>query len=158
MKAALAVAASLTLLAAAQAVGAPGGVVHSATGSGHFMTEGQLRTFTFSAIEHADGRVTGQAHFYNRARGNRVHFEVTCLNVVGNTAYMSGPVKNAKQSNEPENASGIWSVQDNGEGAGSPPDKVSFLAIIPASSGVANCRTAAPPPTNTVEEGNVQVR
>ena len=42
----------------------------SATGSGHFSESGALRTFSFNAITHADGTVSGNAQINNRGIPN----------------------------------------------------------------------------------------
>jgi hypothetical protein len=137
---------------------APGSVGASspmhATGSGH-ISEGPRRTFAFAAVQRADGTVSGQAQLDARAFPARVHMRVTCLRIEGNIAYVSGVNTNA----DPAFFEGVWAifaVQDNGEGAGSPPDRVT--QFHPAQvQGPAACLTESPSDFMDVGQGNVQV-
>src|SRR5713101_5128043 len=70
----------------------------SATGHGDFLSDGQLRTFSFSAIQQPNGNVAGQAELRNQTTGVVVHMDVACLRVEGNTAFVSGTITN---SNDP---------------------------------------------------------
>src|SRR5215469_18572147 len=67
-------------------------IVASATGSGQFHVSGSLRTFTFNANTDSSGVTTGQTQGNNRSAGVKWHGTLTCLNVVGNVATMSGVV------------------------------------------------------------------
>src|SRR5436190_6372306 len=77
----------VVLLAAAAAFGVSGasaaGNGPSATGSGHYSAGGALRTFSFTAITHRDGTVTGQAQVNNRGIPGTIagtsHMNVDCL-------------------------------------------------------------------------------
>jgi hypothetical protein len=119
---------ALAAIALAPSAGAEN-VTQSATGSGQFEFTSDvgvtaLRTFAFAAIRTSDGRVTGQAQIYNRAVPGRLHIQVDCLNVIGNIAVLSGTYT---YSTDPAAAPGdkaIFAVQDNGEGAGTSPDRV----------------------------------
>lgn len=145
-----------------------GGVVASATGSGHISTLGGNRTFAFTAREYADGGDKGQLEI-NFHPGETspiphivVHAEVDCVRVIGNVAIISGIVTH---TNFPafENVRGILSVQDNGEGASAAPDLISGAAmgggviIVPPTSPL-DCTNVTPPPNQPIERGNVQVR
>ena len=140
-----------------------GGVANSATGSGHLTADGGYRTFSFSAREYADGSVKGQAQLNNRGQERRIHFTVDCLAVVGNRAYISGMSKSASQ---PADLGGYWNmaVEDNGQGASSPPDRVTrAFQLTPAPSSQWRCDNPAVQALMTgqllpVERGNVQVR
>src|SRR5438128_347274 len=64
-----------------------------ASGHGNLTVSDGLRTFSFSAVQHADGTVTGNAELKSRGPGFQDHYQIDCLKVEGNTAIMSGPVK-----------------------------------------------------------------
>ena len=132
------------------------GVVSSANGSGHVTRGGEERTFAFTATQHADGTVTGQAQVISRSLDTVVHFEIDCLRVVGNVAHMSGIT--ARSNNEAEAPVGEmrrFVVMDNGEGSDSAPDMISTIPVNPAGE---TCENSTLDPTIPVERGNVQVR
>jgi hypothetical protein len=85
--------------------------------------------FSLSAIERADGTVTGQWQDTFFGRGNpalAIHVEVDCLVVVGNEAWVSGVIT------RPSFLAGlpaITRVRDNGTSANDPADQVSFTSI-----------------------------
>jgi hypothetical protein len=133
-----------------------GPITASATGSGHFVQNGSLRTFSFSALVDASGRVRGQAQGFARGGGRPVHIRVTCLSVSGNAAWIGGVVTSRKNSFGNEAA---FRVVDNGEGAKAPPDGISSLFNSPPP-GFAQLICASQPAFGLapVERGNVQVR
>ena len=93
----------------------------SASGYGNIHFGTGLTTFSFSAVRQEDGSMTGQAALQNRAGGFSI---ITRLIVCGSTAtrrFISGV---AARSTDPTlvGASAIFSVQDDGEGPGDPPD------------------------------------
>ena len=115
----------IALLAAAPIFGHGEGVVHSATGSGHMQLGGELRTFSFSAVERNDGSVTGQAQLQARLVDSTSHVEIDCLNVVGNVAIVSGTLDSG--------ITGAFAVEDNGEGGNAPPDRITLLNTVRSS-------------------------
>ena len=165
--------ASVTLLAACEAgtdptapSAAPAAAVTaaptSATGSGHYFSGGEMRTFAFSAVEHRDGSASGQFEIVIHAIDRHIQASVTCVRVRNDTAWVAGVVT---KTNHPAvivgRVSYFWAV-DGGEGAGAE-DKVStarindrvgedarFCALMPDEqfSGL---------PGNVVLRGNVQV-
>jgi hypothetical protein len=149
---------------AVAAIGAPAAsnpVVASATGSGHMVRpDGTFRSFSFAAQRRADGSVTGQVQLNSRGFDVFVHIDVNCLRIDGNTAYMSGHV--TYSSNPAEGVAGElnrWAVEDNGEGPGEPPDRVSS---IPANVSGADTKTCSDdmgdrPTSRDVHRGNVRV-
>ena len=164
----LALAGGIVGLIGATGGAAAGGVVASATGSGHISTLGGNRTFAFTAREFAAGVDKGQLEI-NFHPGETspiphivVHAEVDCLRVIGSVAIISAIVTH---TNFPafENVRGILSVQDNGEGASAPADLISGAAIgggviiVPPTSPL-DCTNVTPPPNQPIEHGNVQVR
>src|SRR3989442_13933047 len=74
----------------------------SATGNGDFMMGGELRTFSFSAIQQPNGNVAGQAEVHNRASGTVVHMDINCIVFLpNNTVVVAGTIK--KTSPNPPN-------------------------------------------------------
>jgi hypothetical protein len=123
----------LALLAIVAAVAvsrspAAGNVTQSAIGSGQLddTTDGvtALRTFGFEATKASNGSVTGEAQIDNRSVPGRLHILIDCLNVIGNIAVMSGTITSSTEAGVPAGASSIFGVQDNGERAGSAPDRI----------------------------------
>lgn len=132
------------------------GVVASATGSGHIMSGGELRTFSFSARQFADGTARGQAQVNSRALDVFAQIEIDCLEVVGSTAHMSGVV--TRSSNPAEAEIGEvrrFVVRDNGERAGDPADQISTIRRNPAGETCADSSLVA---NRDLLHGNVQVR
>jgi hypothetical protein len=130
----------------------------AATGSGQLTTGGELRTFAFSAITGPSGNVNGQAQLINRAQGTKIHSQINCLSVVGNTAVVGGIVTSSTNGAY-DNWTGVFAVQDNGEGSSDPADLLSLTFLYPPGSGV-TCHTFpfASFPTSPIEAGNIQVR
>jgi hypothetical protein len=101
----------------------------SASGSGQFQYTDDTgatgwRTFAFEAHRSADGTASGTAVVKNRATGQAVHARIDCLNVIGNVAVMSGTATSATGPGNTDGDTEIFGVQDNGVGAGAPPDRV----------------------------------
>lgn len=148
----------------APTVGADEGFVQSATGSGQFrLDDGSLRTFAFTAIEHGDGSVTGEAEVKNRDLGTRRHFSIDCLSIRNSSlAIVSGVVTEADDPSLVGHPA-IFAAQDNGQGADASPDQVSQAVYIdyPSPDHPLTCDTA---PTRLalsvlvpIDDGNVQV-
>lgn len=143
----------------ATSVGADDGVVQSATGSGQFLLDdGSLRTFAFTAVEHSDGSVTGEAEVKNRDLGTRRHLAIDCLSIRNGTlAIASGVVTEADDPSLIGHPA-IFAAQDNGQGAAANADQVSQAVYTDQPF---NCDTA---PTRLalsvlvpIDDGNVQV-
>jgi len=104
-------------------------VTESATGSGHFVAEGELRVFTHNARNKSNGTVNG--HFNLNRHENDFHIggSVICLNVDGNTAYFAGVIETSNQEgpNWLPGAFVIWSTKDNGEGNNSLSDQITLV-------------------------------
>ena len=130
---------------------AAGGVVHRASvGSHDFTDPGVDANFSLVAIEHSDGRITGQ---YNDrfAQGGGFHAEVTCLSVNGNTAWIGGIIRGGDFDGQEV----ITEVQDNGTSRNDPPDLISFSFIgVPAQT----CLTQPPLPLFPLQGGEVKVK
>lgn len=128
-----------------------------ATGSGHLrLADGNLRTFTFHAQQLEDGTVRGRGVIHNRTRDNKVVFDISCLQVSGNTATMTGIVTD---TTDPLFTDGpCWfRVVDNGEGNASG-DVMTLVGIFPAGTMGVTCGLEVGLELMPIEEGNIQVR
>ena len=148
---------ALAIVALGFVPGASGADSPSAKGKGDFMSNGNVRTFTFHAIKHPNGNVTGKAKVRIRATGTFVDMAIDCLRFVApNTVLVSGTISRSNVSNL-VGQTGIFQAQDNGKGSDqaddsgkdsdeaddngkgsdSPPDRLSLLFPFPADS--TNC-------------------
>jgi hypothetical protein len=139
-------------------------VVSSASGSGAFIAtnadtgEQGLRNFQFAAVRYSDGTASGQAQLKNRALDVIVHIEIDCLLVIGNQARMSGVITFIDDPAQGEVGElNRFVVEDNGEGAGAPPDMISTVPVNPE---LEECEDTpfTLTPNRVVQQGNVQVR
>ena len=145
--------------ASALSLGASGA---RATGSGHFTSGGELRTFAFSAIGRPDGSAAGQFQIVIHAIDRFLHVGVTCMTVRNDTAWVAGVIERTNhEAIQVGTVSYFWAV-DHGEGDGvvdevsiarindRPGEDRRFCAITPdeAFSGL---------PGRDVEHGNVQI-
>jgi hypothetical protein len=102
------------------------------TTSGHAnitVGDGQTRTFSFTAVQHVDGTVTGEGEVNNPSFPIRVHFKIDCLKFDGdNRVIASGPVT---QSSDPETIAvgriSVFAVEDNGAGLDAPSDRITTI-------------------------------
>lgn len=153
---------STMLIAAAVVFGAnaftsfAGGNRPSANGHGNITLLGELRTFSFTANTRNDGSVTGSVQLQARQADNTIHADINCLKVSGNTAVMSGPIL---RSADPafDGYTGIFRVQDNGEGFNASADLMSLYFLFPPGS-PANCNNIGALPMTAIEGGNLQVK
>jgi len=131
----------------------------SASGHGNLTVGGELRTFSFTAVTHKDGSVTGEAELINRASGGKFHLAINCLSVSGIDAVVSGVVTNSDGPTNLLGWTGVFRVTDNGEGANDPPDQISFTFFFPPPTTV-SCQSFVPAQFSTVpiEGGNIQVQ
>jgi hypothetical protein len=56
------------------------------SGHGNLTVSDGLRTFSFTAVQHADETVTGNGEVKSRGGGFTFKFKIDCLNIEGNTA------------------------------------------------------------------------
>ena len=128
--------------------------------SGHanvIQASGTLRTFSFTARLMPDGTVHGQYENHNRAQGFSNHGDVDCLRFVGdNIAVMSGTIRRSDNPAAVEGGRTIFRVEDYGEGADSPPDRVSMLALFPPGT-TSDCETFTPVTSIPIVGGNIRV-
>jgi hypothetical protein len=134
------------------------GVVQSATGSGHYTTGGEIRTFAFSAVRNADGSVKGEYQINVHASDLFFHVTVTCMDVVGNTAFVAGIIDKASGPPIIEGTVSYFYTTDGGEG----PDAVDIVSVArindrpEAAEEFCTTHPRLLPP-RIVEKGNVQV-
>jgi len=132
----------------------------SASGQGRI--EGTNRTFSFNAVTHHDGSVSGQGQLTLTHNGNdiKIHFSVDCLTVTGNAAILQGTV--AKIIGYPE-YSGVpfwFKVVDNGEGSNSNPDEMTFFYFCEPETecDLPECGGELDVDLYAIENGNIQVK
>ena len=130
-------------------------VLHSAQGSGHIQFATNSEFITFSAVQRADGTVSGNATVHDVSAGVTARIDVNCLNVVGNTARISGIVT---RSSDPTlvGYEGIFQVVDGGEGKGSV-DLMSLANFFEVGSGN-DCTVPGEFDLVPVDQGNIHVQ
>ncbi|HJR52132.1 MAG TPA: hypothetical protein VJ982_00315 [Gemmatimonadota bacterium] len=159
-------------------------VVESASGGYHFTTDPRFFGFpvdnrlTFTAMRHADGKISGHYNYEQGAFGERFIFKgsVTCFVIydtpilqdwpdipamTGNRAKWGGLIE---FSNDPTLPAGgfIWFQSiDNGEGAAAPPDLSTISGFGDEAANEAFCNAATVPNPNFGPHpvsGNIDVR
>ena len=131
-----------------------------ASGDGSFEAGDGLRVFTFHAIRHPDGSVSGSYRNYRTDLGSFIDVEVSCLSVVGNTAWIGGHIVDSNIPTVVIGSVSYFYAIDNGEGADAPADIVSVLRINDLAGRDLEFCTNRPLllAPRTVQFGNVQVR
>ena len=124
-------------------------------------TQPALRRFTINAQKQADGSVTGH-HNIVTASGLHIEGVVTCLNVVGDRAFIGGTFRNAQPA-PPFTAVGVaLEVVDGGSGPAAV-DQISPFGIFAAELGAteadvqAFCDDAVPGPVSPIDLGSITV-
>lgn len=146
------------------------GIVESVTGSTRMTVplsvfdpslEGDavMRTLSYNALRHADGRVSGQYEYQIVVQGEHdfVHGTVICFKAEGNRAWIGATVDSASAP-ALEDLYSWWQVEDNGQGANDPPDRTTFLGFGSLEATIAYCEGPAPRFIFEIDHGNVQVR
>ena len=128
----------------------------SASGHGNYTeADGELRTFSFHART-KNGVTRGSFVVNNRSNGHFLKGDINCLNIVGNTATMSGTITSSSVEDlVPVGTQTRFGVADNGEGADALPDRMSRFSNFSQ----ATCDES--PITNhslAVDGGNIQVK
>ena len=98
-------------------------VQQSVTGHAEFTSPvtGTFARYSFSAVRHADGTVTGEYQEHRETAAGvqtKVHAAVTCFAIVGNRARVGGTIDRVDPPLPPGITDGFLTVEDNGEGAG----------------------------------------
>ena len=92
---------------------------------------------------------------------NKVHGEVICMGITGNTARIAGQItkvwRNGVQVPITARTHNVWVVIDNGEGQGTP-DQVSLMGFQTAPVAATHCAVGTPTIVFPNQEGNVQVQ
>jgi hypothetical protein len=138
----------------------------SATGHGNLTVGGELRTFSFNAIRHRDGSVTGEFQLDNRASQVVLHGEITCLLAIARptqgAAFMGGVITRV-DGNAPGVTAGtpvVFSAFDNGEGSNDFPDAMTQVQPTTPDVVARHCAVGLRVGGGAVpiEDGNIQVR
>ncbi|MDX1687279.1 MAG: hypothetical protein R3248_04785 [Candidatus Promineifilaceae bacterium] len=146
------------------------GIVESVTGSTHMTVplsvfdpslEGDavMRTLSYNALRHADGRVSGQYEYQLVVQGEDdfFHGTIICFKAEGNRAWIGATVDST--SVPPlEGLYSWWQVEDNGQGANASPDRTTFLGFGSLAETIEYCEGPAPRFIFEIEGGDVQVR
>jgi hypothetical protein len=93
-------------------------------------------------------------------RTNKVHGDIICMGITGNTARIGGQITKLWVNNVQVPIAGpthnIWVVVDNGQGQ-AVPDQVSLMQYTIAPGAQAHCATGLPSVVFANQEGEVQV-
>ena len=138
----------------------------SATGHGNLTVGGELRTFSFNAIRHQDGTVTGEWELKSRATDVVMHGQVTCLLAIARptqgAAFMGGVVTRV-DGDAPGVEPGTpvaFSAFDNGEGNDNFADAMTLVQPTTPDVVARQCAIGLRVGGGAVpiEDGNIQVR
>jgi hypothetical protein len=141
---------------------ARGQPVQIVTGGGSVVREdiaGSPREiYGFQAQLDAEGSAWGEAEVHFPSDDVTMHIAVQCLVVERNIAWMSGPVMHYGDPAIPVGRVFVWRVQDNGEGQGAPPDRISNFRYNPADNYPADiCRQKWALPMVPWDNGGVRI-
>jgi hypothetical protein len=136
-------------------------VSHHVTGSGHSnigLTD-DLREFTFHAVEHPDGSVTGSYKVERTDTGAYFIVDVSCLSIVDNVGWVAGHIVETNIATVRVGSVSYFWAKDDGEGADAQ-DIVSVARINDRAGADVEFCTTHPKilPPIAVAQGNVQIR
>jgi hypothetical protein len=118
--------------------------------------------FTFSAVRHQDGHVSGRFELFSEQNvGVRFHGIITCLAIDGPTARLGGIITKSLDPNSFVGEPVIWTVVDRGEGGAAPPDLVTdFLSPLFSHEVEEFCAGTFDSglPLQPIDRGNIQVQ
>lgn len=115
-------------------------------------------TYGFQAQVDAAGNASGEAEVHFPSDVVKMHIAVQCLVVERNTAWMSGTVTHYNDQTLPVGRVFLWQVQDNGEGQGAPPDRISnFVYRAQGNYAPDVCRWKPAMTTFPWDNGNVRI-
>ena len=148
-----------------------------ASGSGHIRRgDGSIRKFTISAVQHVDGSTSGQydlklapiellKDFDVSPPLLSFHGTITCMKVVGNSAYLGGVVDRQENGGlffGREDFTGVaMELIDNGEAHDAAPDQISSVFVyFPETPTTPQdyCDDPTPGPVFPIDQGNITVR
>ena len=143
------------------------GVEQSASGHGNLPTvNGGLRTFSFTALRHGDGEVTGEFELKNHELGGRMHGSITCFlafprpeDPARGALFAAGVVTESDEA-FPVGTPVIFNAFDNGEGANALyPDYLSLMVATTPQDVERQCRSGIRiSAVFPIEGGNIQIR
>lgn len=118
-----------------------------------------FEAYSLSAIRHANGAVTGEVQIRSAINGGfKIHGEVACFTIVGNSARLAAKVTKSTNPNVAPGAYLFWSLVDNGEGANHSPDLSTQFFLADQVLASYHCSTGVTPLTFfPVMRGNLQV-
>lgn len=116
-----------------------------------------FRQFSFHARVKNNGSVDGSGVLTYIGGNAKIHFDIDCLNVVGNTAIMSGVTTKDKQNPDNEGLLFWFKVVDNGEGGNAEPDQLT-LYYQGTNTETYDCANDFAVALYDIEGGNIQVR
>jgi hypothetical protein len=136
-----------------------------AAGGGTFQEEGAKSTFTFNAVQHQDGSVNGHLEYNLRAEDLTFTAKIDCLDVRDNVAVLGGRISKAETIVFPDGTTleipkgtpVVFAVEDNGQGRGAAPDRVSNVRIDVFFPGPTCDKTTDRKPLFPIS-GNIQVQ
>ncbi|MEO6254322.1 MAG: hypothetical protein ABIO79_13495 [Ferruginibacter sp.] len=100
----------------------------SANGQGTLTIPGDItRHFSFHVNTMPGGGVQGNGVLTYTGGVQKIMFDINCMTIVGNIAYMSGIVTHWPSAPENVGISCFFQVMDNGQGSGSSADRMSLL-------------------------------
>lgn len=133
----------------------------SATGSAHLTVADELTTFTFNVKQLPSGETVGQAQRQSRSLDVTLHYELSCLRVLGtNRAIIGGTLTHSDDPRFAEGRKVLFNVVDNGEGAKEGADQLSGVILFTRLDDPRNCTNFEVPSSGVrpIEHGNIQVR
>ena len=134
--------------------------VHQVTGGGKLSDVARdfIETYAFTASIDGDGNVKGEIQIrFADAATDEFHSRITCLSVNGNSAWLGGVITQTHDETLAPVGTEFWlRVQDNGQGAGALPDRMSSVRLG-APAAVCNEQRAAGTPWIFID-GNIKVR
>lgn len=107
----------------------PGPIVASASGAAHRIRGDELWVLSFTAVRHEDGSASGRAHVDRKDLGIAWDVNVTCMSVVGNTAWIAGIIEHGRGPIVLDGTVSYFYVIDNGENADAPADIASAVRL-----------------------------
>ena len=131
-----------------------------ANGGGTTVEGTEKSTFVFNAVQQIDGSVVGHLTYHFRTADVTFHMQNDCLNIIGNSAVITGTITMVTGTSLPfivPGARGIFQVQDNGQGNADPPDLISDVIIYPPMSMI-DCGTTPVGNPYLPIDGNIDVK
>lgn len=137
------------------------------TGNADLFIFGCVETYSFSAIRHWDGRVTGEWQVKDictpptwEVGTFTTHGDVTCFTILpdGKTARVGGVIEKSTWPGVEPPQEAAWTVRDNSQGSKEPPDDASVLWFVGPGDAEFHCNTGIGFITLPNERNNIHVR